>query len=271
MRLASSRARARSTLEVALRGVELGARRCRRATSRSSSASMTSSVSWTRSGRCRRRRRGHPVSSNAGPVRVHGVREAALLPHLLEQARRHAAAERLVQHRQRVAVGVVAGQRAHAEHDVRLLGRSVASPRSAPAAPMPSVDARSGRSPSSAPSRAAPTRSTIRRARGCRRPRPRCCRAGSARGGTRRSRRAPSPAMVVVGAEHRAAERVVREQRLARTGRARGRRACRRASRSLRGSPGARSRPRRAGTPAPRRRRRGCRSRARAASSGTRT
>ena len=33
-----------------------------------------------------------------GAVRVHRVREAALLPHLLEQTRRHAAAERLVQH-----------------------------------------------------------------------------------------------------------------------------------------------------------------------------
>ena len=58
-------------------------------------------------------------------VREHRVRQAALLAHLLEEARAHPAAEHLVEDRQREAVGVVAPQRAGAEHDVRLLQRAV--------------------------------------------------------------------------------------------------------------------------------------------------
>src|SRR4029079_310105 len=54
-------------------------------------------------------------------VRVDGVREAAPLPHLLEQARRHPAAQHLVEHAERIAVGILTWQRAHAEHEVHLL------------------------------------------------------------------------------------------------------------------------------------------------------
>ena len=52
------------------------------------------------------------MSSNAAAVRVHGVREPALLADLLEQPRRHAAAERLVHDGERVAVGIEASRTA---------------------------------------------------------------------------------------------------------------------------------------------------------------
>ncbi|GIU90805.1 MAG: hypothetical protein KatS3mg010_1904 [Acidimicrobiia bacterium] len=89
---------------------------------RASSRSTHSSVSCTRSGAG-----AHVDGEEAGvvvrgPVRVHGVREATLLPDLLEEARRHPPAERLVQHDQRVPVGVEGGEGAHAHHDVVLLG-----------------------------------------------------------------------------------------------------------------------------------------------------
>ena len=59
-----------------------------------------------------------------GPVGVHRVREPPLLADLLEQARRHAAAEDLVEHGEREAVGVVARDRAEPDREVGLLGRA---------------------------------------------------------------------------------------------------------------------------------------------------
>ena len=58
-------------------------------------------------------------------VREHRVRQAALLADLLEEPRAHPAAEHLVDDREREAVGVVAPERAGAEHDVRLLERAL--------------------------------------------------------------------------------------------------------------------------------------------------
>ena len=43
----------------------------------------------------------------------------------MEEPRRHAATERLVEHRERIAVGIIAAQRTHAEHHLRLLGRAL--------------------------------------------------------------------------------------------------------------------------------------------------
>src|SRR3954451_23391611 len=58
-------------------------------------------------------------------VGEHRVGEAALLAHLLEQPRAHAAAQHLVDDRQREAGRVVPPERAGAEHHVRLLQRTV--------------------------------------------------------------------------------------------------------------------------------------------------
>src|SRR5207302_6384458 len=58
------------------------------------------------------------------PVRVDGVDQTPLLTYFLEQAARHAAAEDLVQDRQGETVFVAARERAHADHEVRLLGRA---------------------------------------------------------------------------------------------------------------------------------------------------
>ncbi|EGJ74380.1 putative protease [Streptomyces sp. Tu6071] len=60
-----------------------------------------------------------------GGVRVHAVREAALLAHLLEQARGHAPAEGRVEDPEGPAALVGAGDAGHAEHDVGLLGAAV--------------------------------------------------------------------------------------------------------------------------------------------------
>ena len=54
--------------------------------------------------------------------RIHLVREATPLPDLLEQPRAHAAAQRRVEHAQREPAVVVPVERAHAQHEVRLLG-----------------------------------------------------------------------------------------------------------------------------------------------------
>ena len=147
---------------------------------------------------------------------------------------------------ERVAVGVERGQRAHAEHEVRLLGRRGRTTTRLRRAGAGRGRARAGR--------ASPVGN---RGVDQRRPRRRASRLPAAatttfdglvvRGvvlGDRR--RASSPRSSLGAAEHLAAERVLGEHRAARTGRARGRRACRRASRSLRGSPGAPTRPRRA-------------------------
>ena len=64
--------------------------------------------------RCRRRSGIYRRRRRSSPVREHRVREAARLTDLLEQARRHPAAEHLVHDRQRVAVGIERGERAHA-------------------------------------------------------------------------------------------------------------------------------------------------------------
>src|SRR5690606_29908193 len=61
----------------------------------------------------------------AGGVRVHAVGQAALLADLLEQAGGHAAAEGGVEHAERPAAVVGAGQAGHAEDDVGLLGPAV--------------------------------------------------------------------------------------------------------------------------------------------------
>ena len=97
--------------------------------------------------RCPRRSRGYPASSKLALVREHRVREPARLADLLEQPRRHAAAEHLVDDRQRVPVGVERGERAHAGDDVRLLGVAVAARRPA-AAVAASSRGRAGRAPS---------------------------------------------------------------------------------------------------------------------------
>ena len=68
-------------------------------------------------------------------VREHRVGEAALLAHLLEEPRAHAAAEHLVDDREREAVGIVAPQRASAEHHVRLLERTVDATRTGSGVP----------------------------------------------------------------------------------------------------------------------------------------
>src|SRR5690606_37049189 len=60
-----------------------------------------------------------------GGVAVGRVGQAALLPDLLEQPRRHAAAERGVQHAEREAALVGARQRGGAEHQIGLLGGPV--------------------------------------------------------------------------------------------------------------------------------------------------
>src|SRR3954454_12164257 len=65
--------------------------------------------------------------SGVGVVRgegVDGVGEAALLAHLLEQPRRHASAERGVEHAQSEPAVVEAVHARHAEHEVGLLGRT---------------------------------------------------------------------------------------------------------------------------------------------------
>ncbi len=75
-----------------------------------------------------RRARVHGEEAGIGEgraVRVHGVRQPALLPDLLEQPRRHPAAQRLVHDGERVAVGVERGDRRHAEHEMCLLGGAV--------------------------------------------------------------------------------------------------------------------------------------------------
>src|SRR4051812_38104312 len=56
--------------------------------------------------------------------RVDGVGEAALLAHLLEEPRRHAATERGVEHAQCEPAVVEAVHAGHAEHEVGLLGRT---------------------------------------------------------------------------------------------------------------------------------------------------
>ena len=66
-------------------------------------------------------------------MRVHGVGQAPLLPDLLEQPARHAAAEHLVGDRQGPAVVVVVGEAAPAEGEVGLLGVVVLDDHAAPA------------------------------------------------------------------------------------------------------------------------------------------
>ena len=169
--------------EVALRGVELGGAGARRATSRSSSR--LDHVE----------RLLHPLGRGAGvdreiagvvergAVRVHGVREAALLAHLLEQPRRHAAAERLVHDRERVR-GRGRASRTERRPSTRWacsVGRcTTASRLRRRRLGVLARRARRHRLPGCAP-RSAPRR---RRGRGCRRPRARCWRARSARGGS---------------------------------------------------------------------------------------
>ena len=152
---------------------------------------------------------------------------------------------------ERVAVRVVAGQRAHAE-------RRRAPARSARRSPR---DGSGGAKPTGSIARRAGRR---RRRRARRRParRPASCsrlpaaatttllRVGSARGGTAAIVVARIAAMIVVGCRAPSARAGAPGTAPRRRARGRGRRACRRASGSLRGSPGARSRPRRAGTPA---------------------
>ena len=95
------------------------------ATSRSSSPCTTSSTSSTVLGR------GAAVHAERtdlfvrAPVREHRIREAALLADLLEETRAHATAEHLVDDGQRVAVGIGTAERTGAEHEVRLLQRSL--------------------------------------------------------------------------------------------------------------------------------------------------
>ena len=125
------------------------------ATRRSSSPRTTSSVSSTRSGRGGAVDRERTRLLERAAVREHRVRQAALLAHLLEEPRAHAAAEHLVDDREREPIGVVAPEGAGAEHDVRLLQRAVdagepvgvggvGATRPGPAAARPSVGWRVG-------------------------------------------------------------------------------------------------------------------------------
>ena len=83
-----------------------------------------------------------------GAVRVDRVRETAPLADLLEEPRRHPATERLVQHRERVAIGIVGAQRAHPERP-RAPARCRARGRRPVAAPAsPGHGSRAGRAPS---------------------------------------------------------------------------------------------------------------------------
>ena len=115
--------------------------------------------------------------------RVDRVGQAAPLAHLLEQARGRGAAEDVVEHAQGEAAVVVAGDPRRAEAHVVLLGVLALEAH---------VRARGrragGRAVARRARRRAATRARARRAargRSSPRRRPRCCRAGSARGGTR--------------------------------------------------------------------------------------
>ena len=74
------------------------------------------------SGRAPRVAREQPGLRVLSVVAVDRVGEPALLPHLLEQARRHAAPERGVHDQEREALGIAAREAVRAEADVRLLG-----------------------------------------------------------------------------------------------------------------------------------------------------
>ena len=176
------------------------------------------------------------------PVRVHGVGEAALLADLLEQPGRHAAAEHLVQHGERVAVGVVAAQRHRIPSTTWTcsVGRSTAT--SAGRCARPSTD-RVGRSPAIGLERTgldelSTTRSCVEvPGRGD----DDVARVGSARAWNAaiESRVIALDRLAVPSTSR--PERVVGEHASREAGRGRGRRACRRACGSLRGSPGART------------------------------
>ena len=66
-----------------------------------------------------------PVSSYALRYENTEYARAALLADLLEETRAHPAAEHLVDDGQRVAIGIVTAERTGAEHEVRLLERSL--------------------------------------------------------------------------------------------------------------------------------------------------
>ena len=195
--------------------------------------------------RCRRRSPSDAGVVERHPVRVHGVREAALLADLLEQPRRHAAAEHLVQHR-----------RARSGRDRRAASARTPSTRCACSVAALEHDdgsgagatgrgrARAGARPSTPAKRRLDQLDDLVVLEVARPPRPRRCSGGSARRGTRRSRRAASPA-IVSGEPSTSRPSGCSGTAPPRTARGRDRRACRRASGSLRGSPDARSRRRR--------------------------
>ena len=91
----------------------------------SSSSRQIFSTSWTWLGPAARVDAEEAAVGEARGVRVHAVGEAALLPDLLEEPGAHAAAEGGVEHAERPAAVVGAGQARHAEDDVGLLGLAV--------------------------------------------------------------------------------------------------------------------------------------------------
>ena len=94
-----------------------------------------------------------PVSACCEAEAVHRVGQAALLPHLLEQPGRHAAAQRGVEHAEREPAVVGPGQPCAAEHQVRLLDPARdqpdarSRPRAAARGPPAAAAAAGGRPP----------------------------------------------------------------------------------------------------------------------------
>ena len=103
----------------------------------------------------------HAAVGVGGGVGVHRVGQAALLADLLEQPGAHAAAEGGVEHAERPAALVGAGQAGHAEHDVGLLGARGRGSRRGPRCGWCGRRSRGAAGTASA-SRSAPARSKAR-------------------------------------------------------------------------------------------------------------